>query len=170
MDSISIFTTAVEFEKKIRDLYLEAVSMIDDKRGQAIFQTLADEEQSHIAFLEYSIDTLQKNKKISPDQLKTTIPDNEAIKKNIAAMKSRIPEHMLGDIKKVLSSALKMEIDTTEYYRKAFNATEGDIQAVLGKFVEIEQRHTDVVQFELDYATQSGFWFDLSEKDMEEGW
>jgi rubrerythrin len=170
MDSIKTFTTALEFEKNIRDLYLKAVSIIDDKRGQAIFQTLADEEQSHIDFLEYSITTLQQNGKISHEQLKTSIPDNEAIRKNIESMQSRIPEQMLGDIKKVLSSALKLETETTEYYRKAFESAEGEIRTVLGKFVEIEQRHTDVVQFELDHASQSGFWFDLSEKNMEEGW
>ncbi len=170
MDSVTIFTTALEYEKKIRDLYLSAVSIIDDNRGKAIFKTLADEEQSHIDFLEYSIETLKKSDNIDVDRLKTTIPDTETILNNIESMKVQIPEHMLGDIKQVLSSALKLEEETTEYYRKACDATDGDIRKIMGKFVDIEQRHTDVVRFELDFASQNGFWLDFPEKDMEVGW
>lgn len=170
MDSITTFTTALEFEKKIRDLYLTAVSIVDDDRGKAIFKTLANEEQSHIDFLEHGIGVLKAHGKISYDQLKSVIPDTATIQDNIAAMRIEIPERMLGDIKNVLSSALKLEIETTEFYQQAFDTTEGDIQKILGKFVEIEQRHTDLVRFELDYAAKNGFWLDFPEKDMEVGW
>lgn len=170
MDSIAIFITALEYEKKIRDLYATAISIIDDDRGKVIFETLANEEQSHIDFLEHSIETLKNSGNVSYEQLKTSIPDTELILKNIESMKIKIPEHMLGDIKRVLSSALELEVETTEYYQKAFDSTEGDIKAVMGKFVEIEQRHADVVRFELDYASKSGFWLDFPEKNMEVGW
>ena len=169
MDSTTIFITALEFENKIRDLYITAISIIDDERGKAIFKRLADEEQSHIDFLEQSIDSLKSNKNITYEQLKTSIPDTDAIQKNIASMKIKIPEHMLGDLKRVLSSALKLEIETTEYYQEAFDSTEGDIKEIMGKFVEIEQRHTDVVRFELDHASHNGFWLGFPEMSMEVG-
>jgi rubrerythrin len=169
MDSTTIFITALEFENKIRDLYLTAISIIDDERGKAIFKRLADEEQSHIDFLEQSIDSLKNNKNITYEQLKTSIPDTDAIQKNIASMKIQIPEHMLGDLKRVLSSALKLEIETTEYYQKAFDSTEGDIREIMGTFVEIEQRHADLVRFELDHASHNGFWLDFPEMSMEVG-
>ncbi len=169
MESTTIFITALEYEKKIRDLYVTAVSIIDDERGKAIFKTLADEEQAHVDFLEHSIETLKSNGKLTHEQLKTSVPDTDTIQKNIEAMKIKIPEQMLGDIKRVLSSALKLEIETTEHYQKAFESAEGDIKAVLGKFVEIEKRHTDVVRFELDYASHNGFWLGFPEISMEVG-
>jgi len=169
MDSIATFKTALEYEKNIRDLYTTAISIIDDERGKAIFKTLAEEEQSHIDFLEYSIETLKSDGNINHEQLKTSIPDTANILKNIESMKIKIPERMLGDVKRVLSSALKLEIETTEYYQKAFDSTKGDIKAVMGKFVEIEQRHTDVVRFELDYASHNGFWLGFPEISMEVG-
>jgi len=169
MDSIATFKTALEYEKNIRDLYTTAISIIDDERGKAIFKTLAEEEQSHIDFLEYSIETLKSDGNINHEQLKTSIPDTDNILKNIESMKIKIPERMLGDVKRVLSSALKLEIETTEYYQKAFDSTEGDIKVVMGKFVEIEQRHTDVVRFELDYASHNGFWLGFPEISMEVG-
>ena len=169
MDSIAIFTTALQFEKKIRDLYRSAESIVDDERGKKIFSSLADEEQSHIDFLEDSLKTLEKKGIINPDRLSTAVPDVVSLGDKIESMKSSIPERMLGDVKSVLNSALKMEIETTEYYMDAFNRTEGDVQKVMAKFVEIEQRHTDVVRIELDHAARNGFWFDFMEISMEEG-
>ena len=169
MDSTKTLKTALEYEKKIRDLYTTAISIIDDERGKNIFKTLADEEQSHIDFLEQSIEKLKNGENLIYEQLTTSIPDTEFILKSIESMKIKIPEHMLGDVKRVLSSALKLEVETTEYYQKAFESTEGDIKAVMGKFVEIEQRHTDVVRFELDYASHNGFWLGFPEISMEAG-
>lgn len=169
MDSVAIFTTALQFEKKIRDLYRSAESIVDDERGKKIFSSLADEEQSHIDFLEDSLKALEKNGIINPDRLSTAVPDVATLGDKIDSMKTSIPERMLGDVKSVLNSALKMEIETTEYYQDAFNKTEGDVQKVMAKFVEIEQRHTDVVRLELDHAARNGFWFDFMEISMEEG-
>ncbi|MGI9537899.1 MAG: rubrerythrin [Desulfocapsaceae bacterium] len=169
MDSITIFKKALEYEKKVRDLYSSAIEIIDDERGKQIFKTLADEEQSHVDFLEYSIETLKDKGIVSLKAFKTSIPDTEDLLKNIESMKITIPEQMLGDVKRVLSSALKLEIETTEYYQKASESAEGDIKKVLEKFIIIEQRHTDVVRFELDYASNNGFWLGFPEISMEVG-
>ncbi len=169
MDSISIFKKALEFEKKIRDLYVSAVDIIDDDRGKKIFRTLAKEEQSHVDFLEHSIATLADQGTISLKTFKTIVPDTSDLSKNIESMKVTIPEQMLGDIKRVLSSALKLEEETTQYYENAFESAEGDIREVLAKFITIEQRHTEVVRFELDHASRNGYWLGFPEISMEVG-
>ncbi len=169
MDSISIFKKALEFEKKIRDLYVSAVDIIDDDRGKKIFRTLAEEEQSHVDFLEHSIATLADQGTISLKTFKTIVPDTSDLSRNIESMKVTIPEQMLGDIKRVLSSALKLEEETTQYYENAFESAEGDIREVLAKFITIEQRHTEVVRFELDHASRNGYWLGFPEISMEVG-
>ena len=83
MDSISIFTTALEYEKKIRDLYVEAAVKIDDERGKGIFNGLAEDEQSHVDFLNYSLEQLRANKDIDVNLLQTAIPERKLIDKNI---------------------------------------------------------------------------------------
>ncbi len=170
MDSTKIFTQALEFEKKIRDLYRTAEAKIDDERGKAIFRGLADEEQSHIDFLEAGLKTLQKSGSLDVSGLRTSVPNPELLREKVEQMKTKIPEKMLGDIKSVLNSALKMEVETTEFYQDAYKKTSGEIQKVMAKFVEIEQRHTDVVRIELDHAAHNGFWFNFMELSMEEGW
>ena len=37
----------------------------------------------------------------------------------------------------------------------------------LKRFLEIENNHIRMVQFELDYVSKTGYWFDFKEFDME---
>lgn len=167
MDSVQIFTTALEYEEKIRDLYLSAAVKVDDERGKSIFRALADDEQSHVDFLNYSLEQLRANESIDPARLQTAIPERGQIETNIEKMKTEIPDQMLGDIKIVLDSALKMEKETSAFYRDARDKTEGPIREILNKFFEIEERHVDVVQIELDHAMHNGMWFNFMEIDLE---
>ena len=167
MDSISIFTTALEYEKKIRDLYVEAAVKIDDERGKGIFNGLAEDEQSHVDFLNYSLEQLRANKDIDVNRLQTSIPARKLIDKNIEKMKAEIPKRMLGDIKTVLNSALKLEKETSAFYKDSRDKSEGAIREILNKFFEIEERHVDVVQIEIDHAMQNGMWFNFMEMDLE---
>jgi len=171
MKSEEIFTRALEFEKKIRDLYVSAVKTIDHEKGKAFFAKLANDEQSHIDFLEYSLEQLKTNSDLDISRLTaTTVPYVAELDTTIEKMKTKIPEQMLGDIKRVLNSALKLEVETTAFYKKAFeNAEKGPIKEVLEKFYTIEQKHVDAVQVELDFSSDNGHWFDFMEKDMEEG-
>ena len=59
MSSEEIFATAMEYEKKIHKFYLDAMDIIDDVKGQSFFKELAEDELSHVAFLEYSLEQLK---------------------------------------------------------------------------------------------------------------
>jgi rubrerythrin len=168
MNSQEIFTTALQYEEKIRDLYRSATTIVDDERGKAIFLALADDEQSHVDFLQYGLDQLRKNGTIEIARLETNIPALEQIESGIEKLKAKIPERMLGDIKTVLNSALILEKETSAFYRDACGKTEGEIKMILEKFLEIEERHVDVVQIELDHASHNGIWFNFMEIDLEE--
>ena len=87
----------------------------------------------------------------------------------IEKMQESIPERMLGDVKRVLSAALKLEVETSEFYEGACGKTQGVIKEVFQKLLEIERRHEDVVQMELDHASDNGYWFDFMEIDLEHG-
>ena len=169
MSSEEIFATASEYEKKIHELYLSAVNIVDDARGQSFFKALAEDELTHVEFLEYSLDQLKKSKEINLGKLKTSLPTQKMVKNQIEKMKSEIPEKMLGDFKRVLSSALIMEVETSNFYKEASEKSEGSIKSILEKFYEIEQNHVDLVQFEMDMASNNGYWLDYMEIDMEDG-
>lgn len=168
MESIAIFKTALQYEEKIRDLYRSAVEIIDDKRGQAIFQALAEDEQGHVEFLHYSLAQLSANSRIALDRLTTPIPSGKQLEENIEALRAKIPTRMLGDIKTVLNSALQLEKETSAFYREAAQQTEGEIREIFEKFLQIEDRHIEVVQIELDHASNNGVWFNFMEINLEE--
>jgi bacterioferritin (cytochrome b1) len=168
MNSEKIFIDALEYEKRVRDMYFEAMENVDDSRGKELFRALGDDEQSHVDFLEYSLETLKSGGAIDIDRLETAIPSKEMIAKHVAAMTDRIPGEMLGNVKRLLNSALSIEVETSTYYRGAIEKTEGEIQAIFKKFLGIEERHVEVVQIELDCASNNGFWFNFMEIDLED--
>jgi rubrerythrin len=167
MNSQEIFATALQYEEKIRDLYRSAEEIVDDQRGKTIFRALGDDEQSHIDFLRYSLEQLKANGTIDIDRLVSSIPTLKQLESGIEKLKAKIPTQMLGDIKSVLGSALILEKETSAFYRDACNKTEGKIKTIFEKFLEIEERHVDVVQIELDHAQHNGMWFNFMEVDLE---
>jgi rubrerythrin len=168
MNSEQIFTDALEYENRVRDMYFEAVENVDDRRGKKLFKALGDDEQSHVDFPEYSLATLKSGGTIDIKKLKTAMPSSKQIAGHVAAMADRIPEQMLGNVKRLLNSALSIEVETSAFYRDAMQKTDGDIQKIFAKFLEIEERHVDAVQMELDHASKSGFWFNFMEVDLED--
>jgi rubrerythrin len=67
--------SALEFENRIRDLYIEAVTRTDEPAGKKIFQTLADDEQRHVDYLESRLDEWQQRGAIRTEHLESTLPD-----------------------------------------------------------------------------------------------
>ncbi|MCF8090244.1 MAG: ferritin family protein [Desulfotignum sp.] len=167
--SEEIFHTALVYEKKIRDLYRSAVETIDDPRGKVLFKALADDEQSHVAFLEHGLTLLKNQKELDMKKPDTAIPLPARDLEKIREMAKKIPKNILGDLKRVLNAALSLEIETSRFYHDAIQKTEpGPVKDILKKFYDIEQRHVEVVRIELDFASNNGYWFNFMETDMED--
>lgn len=160
-------TSALEFENRIRDLYIEAVSRTDDTAGKKIFQTLADDEQRHVDYLESRLDEWQRLGKITIDALESTVPDKAAIRREAAALQSKIHEDARGLKQQMLSQALVTEIETSRFYKELVGQVADDHKPMFARFLEIEDNHIEMVQFELDHLTHTGFWFGFEEFDME---
>ncbi|NNL76093.1 MAG: rubrerythrin, partial [Desulfobacterales bacterium] len=63
--------------------------------------------------------------------------------------------------------ALKIEIETSNFYQTMANELPNEGQALFERFLEIENNHVKAVRFELDYLSKTGYWFDFKEFDME---
>ena len=161
--------TALEYEHKIRDIYLEGVESIDDAAGKKIFQELADDEQRHVDYLEYKLDEWQTTGKITPQKLDSTIPSSSIIRKEAEKIRSQMKRDYRGLTSQMLSKALKMEIETSNFYRQLVQQLTDDGRQMFARFLEIENNHIEAVQFELDHVSHSGHWFGFEEFDMESG-
>ena len=158
--------TAIEYEIRVRDAYLDNLDKIADPTGRRVFQVLGDEEQGHIDYLEARLAEWKKTGRVSPKELSTVVPDAKAIE---AAMK-RLGEHIdmddSGSRRKMLEQALSMEEETTEFYRSVVNETE-EGKVLFQRFIEIEEGHQTIVQAELDVLNGSGMFFDFLEFNMD---
>ena len=160
--------TALDYETIIRDIYMEAAEKISDPRGKKILQLLGDDEQLHIEYLLDRLELWGKTGKLSDKKLESSIPSIETIQKGVEKIKSHVSqENRRGEIE-ILSKALKAEVETSNFYERMVNELSDEGQRMFARFLEIEKNHIDAVQFELDYITKTGYWFDFKEFDMEE--
>jgi rubrerythrin len=159
--------TAIEYETRIRNLYREAVATVDDDVGKRIFEALGQDEQRHIDYLEYKMDQFQKTGAIETERLESAIPDQESINQEADKIKTLATKDFLGIKQQMLSKALKVEVETSEFYQKMVDELPAEARPLFERFLEIENNHIKAVQFELDYMSKTGYWFDFKEFDME---
>lgn len=161
--------TALEYETKIRDAYLEAVKVTEDAAGRSIFQQLADDEQRHVDYLEHKLAQWQESGSITVDTLESTIPAREVIQKQAAKMRAHVTGEFRGLKEQMLSKALQLELDTSNFYRQMVDQMSDEGRQMFARFLEIEDNHVEAVQFELEHVGHMGYWFGFEEFDMEEG-
>jgi rubrerythrin len=167
MNLETAITSALAFENRIRDLYLEAVAATDDAAGKRIFQALADDEQRHVDYLESRLDEWQRQGQVTVAMLESTIPDKAAIQKEAAALQETINQDTRGLKQQMLSRALEMELETSRFYKQLVEKVSAAHREMFARFLEIEDNHVEAVQFELDHVGSTGFWYGFEEFDME---
>ncbi len=167
MDLENAIKTAIAMEIKIRDIYQEGVQSIQKEAGRRIFQILADDEQYHVDYLEDILERWQKTGKLTAEILTSTLPAKEVIQKEAEKLQRQMRKDDRGLRQQMLSKALRMEIETSNFYRKMVDQISDEAGEMFAQFLEIEDRHIKAVEFELDYISQTGYWFDFKEFDME---
>lgn len=162
--------TAIEFEKKVLNVYKDAGKKIADPVGQRVFQQLAKEEAGHVAYLQSRLTEWQKSGHIDLEELRTVVPNKE----RIAEGQKRIAKSMRGKRGAAtevehLQRALATEKETSAFYRRMVSELSGERQEMFARFLEIEEGHVAIVQAEIDAVGGFGFWFDMQEFDLEKG-
>ena len=159
--------TAIEYETELRDIYFEAAEAEDDDKGRQFFQTMGNDEQGHLDYLKDQLEKWQKTGKLSAEKLETAAPSQKEIERHAAEVKSLAVKDFRGLKSQMLSRALKMEIKTSEFYQKMVDEMPAEAQQMFARFLEIENNHIKSIEFELDYISKTGYWFDVKEFDME---
>ena len=159
--------TAINYETKIRDIYLEGAEAVGDDAGRRFFKAMGSDEQSHLDYLNQLLVQLQKTGKLSAARLESAIPSREEIEREADVIQSQMAQDDHGLKQQMLSKALKVEIETSAFYRKMVADMPAEGKPIFARFLEIEDNHIHAVQFELDYIAKTGYWFNFKEFDME---
>jgi rubrerythrin len=156
---------AIEYETKVRDSYVEAAAAAGDEVGKKIFKTLGDEEQGHIDYLNHKLAELKDSGRVKPESLETVVPPAHVISDGVAKLQQHLEARDTGQEKELLSKALKLEQETSNFYASMVDQL-GEDGEVFARFVEIEKGHLAIVQAELDYHSQTGYFFDFQDFGM----
>ena len=163
--------TGIQFEKKIHETYLDAARRAQDETARKVFATLAQEELGHVAYLESRLDEWQRTAQLSSEKLETILPSAERIKAGLARMRSQVAQRTGNHDSELaaLRQALAAEDETSSFYRKMVLELPADGQDLFARFLEIEDGHALLVQAEIDNVNKLGFWFDVTEFNLEAG-
>ncbi|MBN2383448.1 hypothetical protein JXQ70_11245 [bacterium] len=159
--------TALEYETRVRDLYVEAASQVSDKAAQHVLKTLAREEQYHLDYLTERLHEWQSNRTISPEIVATLVPPLDHIEREVKKLSQNITPRSHELELQMLQKALEVEKETTQFYQSLVESLGGTGQEMFARFVEIEAGHQAIVRAEIDAITGSGFWFDFHEFSRE---
>ncbi len=161
--------TALQYEGRVAAIYRDAMDRSRDPIGKKIFKTLNEEEISHVRYLKEKLEELQKTGHVTPEKLATVIPPADKIAAAASAFRGKasspMPETEIG----LLRRALELEVESTRFYRKLAEELPAEESALFEHFVRIEEGHGAIVQAEIDYISQTGFWFDVPEFRLEAG-
>jgi rubrerythrin len=162
--------TALEFENKVRDTYEEARVKATDPLGRRIFSVLAEEEQSHIAYLNHCYESWKQDGKLTAKKLATTIPSADRIQQGLQEMKEKVKDTKEASSAEVdlLQRAIEAEEQTSSFYKKMVSELDEQGQQLFARFVEIEEGHLAIVRAEMDSVTGLGYWFDMPEWQFRE--
>ena len=158
--------TAIEYEIKVRDAYLNSLDSIKDETGRHVFEVLGKEEQGHIDYLESRLDEWQKTGKLSPAEMATVVPAKAAIEQGVRKLDEHASSTSFETEREMLKKALAMEQETSDFYQKMVDELDTG-RELFSRFLEIEVGHQAIVQAELDYLNNTGRFFDFEEFNQE---
>lgn len=161
--------SALDYERKVRDYYVQAARSIEDPKGSEVFGALADEEQGHVDYLESRLEHWRENGCLDTIELTTTFPSRQWIKEGMAQMRKFNLKRDYSTEIKMLKVALKLEVEVSDHYRELVAGLQDEALDMFRRFLEIEDGHTAIVQAEIDALEGNGFWFDFAEFNLEAG-
>ncbi|MCR4407656.1 MAG: ferritin family protein [Anaerolineae bacterium] len=169
VESLQAIETAIQIEKDGLEFYTTAAGQTTDPSGKKMFQSLARDEAVHLKLFEAVRESLLKDGTwLSPEQVAAIGPQRLArppvfpTKEEIKAV--QVPERELA----ALQRGIQAEEDSISFYSGARDKTDDpDGKALYSYLIEQEEGHRTILQGEYDYLTNTGFWFDIREFDLE---
>jgi len=159
--------TAIQYEKKVVQVYEEAVRASEDETGRKIFSVLAKEERQHVDYLESRLTEWKATGRVTAAALGTVVPSRERIDEGVRTLQSRVARKAPEAEMRLLKRALDVEVETSAFYGRVVKELPPEGRPLFERFVEIEHGHQAIVQAEMNAVAGNGYWFDISEISME---
>ena len=154
---------AIQYEKRVVQVYEEAARSSQDPTGKKIFGALVKEEQQHVAYLESRLAEWKSTGRVTAASLGTVVPSRQRIDEGIRTLRGRVAQKAPEAEMRLLKRALDVEVETSAFYGRVVRELPPEGRALFERFVEIEQGHQAIVQAEMNAVAGNGYWFDIPE-------
>jgi len=164
-----IIRTAIDMEEDGIGFYQKAAEKSSHPLGRKMFLSFTEDEKRHLAVLKEILADLkfsdfhQLFQEKTPREKITSIfkEGKKEVKERIAANPDEIEALEIG---------INMESESVEFYQEAFKKAEDTPQKTfLGRLVEEEKEHYQILQNTHSYLKNSGDWFLWEEKGLLDG-
>ncbi|MBN2266018.1 MAG: ferritin family protein, partial [Candidatus Aminicenantes bacterium] len=159
--------TAIQYEKRVVQVYEDAARSSADDVGKKIFSAFIKEEEQHVAYLVSRLDEWKATGQVTAASLGTVIPARERIEEGIRSLEGRVKRTAPETEMRLLKRALDIEVETSAFYARVVKELPPEHRPLFERFVEIEQGHQAIVQAEINAVAGNGYWFDIPEITME---
>jgi rubrerythrin len=159
--------TAIQYEKRVVQVYEEAARSSQDEVGRKIFSAFIKEEEQHVVYLVERLNEWKATGRVTPASLGTVIPSRERIEEGIRTLESRVKRTAPEAEMRLLKRALDIEVETSGFYARVVKELPPEARPLFERFLEIEHGHQAIVQAEINAVAGNGYWFDVPEITME---
>ncbi len=155
---------AIQMEKDGLRYYKDAAEKTENELAKKTFLRIAQDEAVHLKTFQQMFETL------SGDQEWRDLAKYTAKVGKVPMFEGEIEKK--GNVNPSEVDALRIAIDNErkgiEHYKKAAAAASDPVaKEIFNKIQKEEEYHYDLLQAQLDYLTQSGFWLDIGEFQMD---
>ncbi len=159
--------TAIQYEKKVVQVYEEAARTSQDDIGRKIYAAFVKEEEEHVVYLASRLNEWKATGRVTAASLGTVMPSRQRIDEGIKTLESRVARKAPETETRLLKRALDIEVETSAFYVRMVQELPPQHRALFERFVEIERGHQAIVQAEMNAVAGNGYWFDIPEIRME---
>ncbi len=162
---------AIELEKEGMKAYLDMALATGSPEGKNMFVWLAREELAHMKLFEEMLKEVEGE---GVAETKGELEREEALMKEMMPKVKKLEVERGGKAEvhelDALRAALQLEVKTRDFYKEqAQKAEDPKVRDLFARLAEVEQGHYELIQAQIDYATQTGFWFGVREFNIEAG-
>src|SRR4030066_1407909 len=137
--------TAIQYEKRVVQVYEEAPRASGDQTGKKICGVLVKEEQQHVAYLESRLSEWKATGHVTAAALGTVVPSRARIDEGVRTLQSRVARKAPEAEMRLLKRALDVEVETSAFYARVVRELPPEGRELFERFVEIEQGHQAIV-------------------------
>jgi rubrerythrin len=159
--------TAVQYEKRVVQVYEEAARSSQDEVGRKIFSAFIKEEEQHVVYLVERLNEWKATGRVTAASLGTVVPARGRIEAGVQTLESRVKRTAPETEMRLLKRALDIEVETSGFYARVVRELPEEARPLFERFLEIEQGHQAIVQAEINAVSGNGYWFDVPEITME---